>query len=126
MPIWHRTAIFQHRHASVDVNASARECVQRIRIERSAGGFESGAGLDRVKIRRFALDLAGACGGLDPVSRGTVLAFTAGRMSPGHHVNAGTTRSGGTVKARKAARDARAERLDRTRRALTAPSTASD
>ena len=90
------------------------------------GGSNLAPGSTAYKTRRFAPALAGACRGLDPVSRGTVLAFTAGRMSPGHHVNAGTTRSGGTVKARKAARDARAERLDRTRRALTAPSTASD
>ena len=73
-------------------------------------GFESGAGLDRVKTRRFAPALAGAFGGLDSVSRGAVLALTAGRMDRGHHVNARTTRSGGTVNAHKAARDARAER----------------
>ena len=75
--------------------------------------FESGAGLDRVKTRRFALALAGAVGGLDSVSRGAVLALIAGRMGPGHHINARATQSGDAVNARKAARDARAERIDR-------------
>jgi hypothetical protein len=32
------------------------------------------------KTRRSALALAGACGGFDSVSRGAVLAFTAGRI----------------------------------------------
>jgi len=78
------------------------------RLENVCNGFdsgdrpaalESGAGLDRVKTRRFALALAGAVGGLDSVSRGAVLALIAGRMGPGHHVNARTTRSEGAVNA---------------------------
>ena len=92
------------------------------RLENVCNGFdsgdrpadlESGAGLDRVKTRRFAPALPGAFGGLDSVSRGAVLALIAGRMGPGHHINARATQSGDAVNARKAARDARAERIDR-------------
>ncbi len=77
------------------------------------------------KTRRFAPALAGACGGLDPVSA---------RRGPGSYRRPMDQRpsrkrqddaEGGTVNAHKAARDARAERIQRTRRALTVPSTAS-
>jgi hypothetical protein len=62
--------------------------------------FESGAGLAGVQdpsLRSRPWRAPAAV--LTPSPRGAVLAFTAGRMNPGHHVNARTTRSGGTVNA---------------------------
>jgi hypothetical protein len=92
-----------------------------IRLARSAGGLQTWR-----RARPRALPVASLWPWRAPSavltrsSRGGSDSYRR-QVGVGHHVNANTTRSGGRGQCPTAARDARAERIQIRRRALTAP-----